>query len=125
MPDEPTDEQVLAAPDDFTVDQVLDAFSRSTPDQVAAAKALEAAGRDRAGIRSYEPPPAAPVEPAAPRFPRDRILDPQEGQRIVGAKYSHIVGALHGDDSDDFTVEEVRAKIDELRNRPVATGQEA
>lgn len=122
----PTDEQVLADPGDYTVDEVIDVFSRSTPEQVAAAQGLERDGRNRKGVVEYTAPALEPsADPDAPRFARERLLDPNEGEAIVGAKYSHIVGALHGDNGADFTVDEVRAKIDVLMNRPVEIVTEA
>lgn len=54
---EPTaDLNPLDHPGTFKVPEVLDALADATPDQIAATIALEADGKNRAGIISYEPP---------------------------------------------------------------------
>lgn len=115
-----TDDLVREDPGAFTVEEVTDAFSRSSSEEVEATKALERAGKNRKGITNWEPPAPEPVD-EEPRYERGRVLDPAEGPRIVGEPYHVIVGALDGDNSEDFTRSEVQAKVSAFRGRTVHT----
>lgn len=114
---DPTQTEILADPSAFTVEQVLAAFEDATPTQVAEAQALEADGKNRSGITNFK----LPVADDEPRFARDRILSRSEGPRITGLPYPLIVGALDGDDADEFTRTEVQAKADAFRSRTIPT----
>lgn len=112
------DEEVLADPGSHTVEQVVAVLSRSTPGQIEAAKALEAEGQARKGIAEFELPQETP--PAnEPTFSRERVLDREEGPRIVGASHPAIVGALHDDDTEQFTRAQITRKVEEFLARPV------
>jgi hypothetical protein len=63
--------------------------------------------------------PAAPAVDSEPRFSRERILDPYEGPRIVDIAYPVIVGALHGNDSADFTRAEVHEAAEAFLGREI------
>lgn len=116
-----TDEQVLSDPGEHTVDEVVGVFGRASAEQIDGAKALEAAGQGRKGILEYEPkpPPAAePYDPTKEEFSRERLLG-SEGSAITGHRRATIVGALHGDEADTYTRDEVLKRIDEFLKRPV------
>lgn len=125
MPTPPKDKQVLADPGAFTVEQVLEAFGRAEIGQIADAKAIEGSdtGKKRAGVLEYSPPPPPPEEP---RLDRDRVLNPTEGPVFVGTieqlgravTYPDIVGALEGDEADEYTAAEVAAKVIDFLGRP-------
>jgi hypothetical protein len=53
-----------------------------------------------------------------PRFSRERVLGP-EGEQIAGHPVYVIAGALHGDDSDEFTRAQLERKISDFLQRPV------
>ncbi len=60
--DPPEDLNPLDHPGTFKVTEVLEALADATPEQIAATIALEADGKNRAGITSYEPPAPDPAE---------------------------------------------------------------
>lgn len=119
-----TPDEILADPSGFTVDDVNAALQGATQEQTQETKALEAAGKARAGILEYQPPVPEPEEA---RYVRARIFDPNEGPAIVGhvdelgrtAKHPDIVGALDGDDRATFTRDEVRDAIADFLTRPL------
>lgn len=72
-----------------------------------------------------EQPKAEHHRPAAKRertFSRERVLGP-DGEQLAGVAHHTIVGALHGDDRDEFTREQLRDAVDKFLKRPVGQGK--
>jgi hypothetical protein len=56
--------------------------------------------------------------PREPRFSRERVLGP-DGPKICGQPHHVIVGALHDDDTKDFTRAGLASKVERFLKREV------
>jgi hypothetical protein len=117
-PTTPTDGDILADPSAFTVEEVTEAFARASDDDVDMAKALEEQGKNRAGIANWERPTSDEPAPDQVVFTRERLLS-SEAQAITGVPSWVLVGALHGDDSAEFTREQIDEKVQAFLAREV------